>query len=152
MLCPAVPPSPPLCRIPSSVTTGKMAVMSCHDSDGSPPPKYRWFKDGTLLPPEPHKIAGFKNATYKLNTDTGVLVSYNLLLCTIFNVTVVVPMAFRIKDINPVCLLRSFPVQSRWTRVSTTVRLTTMLALPSAVKARKWKSVSALLLHFKKML
>lgn len=108
MLCPAVPPSPPLCRIPSSVTTGKMAVMSCHDSDGSPPPKYRWFKDGTLLPPEPHKIAGFKNATYKLNTDTGVLVSYNLLLCTIFNVTVVVPMAFRIKD-KPCLFPQEFP-------------------------------------------
>ncbi|XP_070699321.1 F11 receptor, tandem duplicate 1 [Pempheris klunzingeri] len=68
-----VPPSPPLCRIPASVTTGKMALLSCHDSDGSPPPKYRWYKDGTLLPAEPSKISGFKNATYKLNTDNGNL-------------------------------------------------------------------------------
>ncbi|XP_070773197.1 F11 receptor, tandem duplicate 1 [Enoplosus armatus] len=68
-----VPPSPPLCRIPSSVTTGKLALMSCHDIDGSPPPKYRWYKDGTLLPPEPHKISGFKNATYRLNADNGNL-------------------------------------------------------------------------------
>lgn len=68
-----VPPSPPLCRVPSSVTTGKAALLSCHDRDGSPPPKYRWYKDGVLLPAEPNKISGFKNATYKLNTDNGNL-------------------------------------------------------------------------------
>ncbi|XP_042355873.1 junctional adhesion molecule A-like [Plectropomus leopardus] len=68
-----VPPSKPLCRIPTSVTTGKPALLSCHDSDGSPAPKYRWYKDNTLLPPEPSKIAGFKNFTYKLNQDNGNL-------------------------------------------------------------------------------
>uniref|UniRef100_UPI0037E7097B F11 receptor, tandem duplicate 1 n=1 Tax=Semicossyphus pulcher TaxID=241346 RepID=UPI0037E7097B len=68
-----VPPSAPLCRVPSSVTTGKAARLSCHDSDGSPPPKYNWYKDGVLLPPEPHRNSGFKNATYKLNTDNGNL-------------------------------------------------------------------------------
>lgn len=68
-----VPPSPPLCRIPSSVTTGKKASLSCYDSDGSPPPQYKWFKDGTLLPADPNKISAFKNATYKLNAQTGNL-------------------------------------------------------------------------------
>nr|XP_033465993.1 F11 receptor, tandem duplicate 1 [Epinephelus lanceolatus] len=68
-----VPPSQPLCRIPSSVTTGKSALLSCHDNDGSPPPKYRWFKNNVLLPPEPSKIAAFRNATYKLNADNGNL-------------------------------------------------------------------------------
>ncbi|XP_044079737.1 F11 receptor, tandem duplicate 1 [Siniperca chuatsi] len=68
-----VPPSQPLCRIPSSVTTGKMALMTCHDNDGSPPPKYNWYKDGILLPPEPQKVSGFKNATYRLNADSGNL-------------------------------------------------------------------------------
>lgn len=68
-----VPPAPPLCRVPTSVTTGKTALLSCHDSVGSPPPKYKWYKDGTLLPPEPSKISGFKNATYRLNTDNGNL-------------------------------------------------------------------------------
>ncbi|KAG8008140.1 Junctional adhesion molecule A [Nibea albiflora] len=68
-----VPPSPPLCRVPSSVTTGNKAVLTCHDNDGSPPPKYNWYKDGVLLPLEPSKISGFKNATYRLNTDTGNL-------------------------------------------------------------------------------
>ncbi|AWP00175.1 putative junctional adhesion molecule A [Scophthalmus maximus] len=68
-----VPPSVPLCRIPSSVTTDRTAHLSCHDSVGSPPPKYRWFRGGTLLPPEPSKITGFKNYTYKLNTENGNL-------------------------------------------------------------------------------
>ncbi|XP_074528404.1 F11 receptor, tandem duplicate 1 [Halichoeres trimaculatus] len=68
-----VPPSPPLCRIPASVTTGRPTKLTCHDSDASPPPAYRWYKDGVLLPPEPSKIAGFKNATFKINVDTGNL-------------------------------------------------------------------------------
>lgn len=68
-----VPPSVPVCRVPTSVTTGKTALLSCHDSDGSPPPQYKWYKDGVLLPPEPSKISGFKNATYKLNTINGNL-------------------------------------------------------------------------------
>ncbi|XP_035523147.1 F11 receptor, tandem duplicate 1 [Morone saxatilis] len=68
-----VPPSPPLCRVPTSVTTGNTAFLSCHDSDGSPPPQYKWYKNGVLLPPEPSKIAGFQNATYRLNTNNGDL-------------------------------------------------------------------------------
>ncbi|XP_047462645.1 F11 receptor, tandem duplicate 1 [Mugil cephalus] len=68
-----VPPSPPLCRVPTSVTTGKTAVLSCSDPDASPPPKYKWYKDGVLLPSEPSKIAGFQNATYRLNPDNGNL-------------------------------------------------------------------------------
>ncbi|XP_054481900.1 F11 receptor, tandem duplicate 1 [Anoplopoma fimbria] len=68
-----VPPSAPLCRVPSSVTTGRTAMLSCHDSVGSPPSKYKWYKDGILLPTEPSKNAGFKNATYKLNTENGNL-------------------------------------------------------------------------------
>ncbi|XP_073335326.1 F11 receptor, tandem duplicate 1 [Pagrus major] len=68
-----VPPSPPLCRVPSSVTTGKTVILSCHDADGSPPPTYKWYKDGILLPTEPNKIQAFKNYTYKLNPATGEL-------------------------------------------------------------------------------
>ncbi|KAF7667372.1 hypothetical protein LDENG_00066850 [Lucifuga dentata] len=48
-----VPPSPPLCRIPPSVTTGKTALLSCSD--------------------DPSKITGFKNSTYKLNPVNGNL-------------------------------------------------------------------------------
>ncbi|KAK5858362.1 hypothetical protein PBY51_002508 [Eleginops maclovinus] len=68
-----VPPSPPLCRVPSSVTTGKVALLTCHDGAGSPPPTYRWYKGVTLLPVEPSKNAGFKNFTYKLNAVSGNL-------------------------------------------------------------------------------
>ncbi|XP_008331186.1 junctional adhesion molecule A [Cynoglossus semilaevis] len=68
-----VPPSVPQCRVLPTVTTGKTALLSCHDVDGSPPSKYRWYKDGMLLPAEPSKISGFQNATYKLNTDNGNL-------------------------------------------------------------------------------
>lgn len=97
MLCPAVPPSPPLCRVPTSVTTGGVSLLSCHDVDGSPPPQYNWYKDGVLLPAEPSKISGFQNATYLLNAANGNLVSYDLLLCTIVTETAMVPMAFKIK-------------------------------------------------------
>ncbi|XP_060941647.1 F11 receptor, tandem duplicate 1 [Limanda limanda] len=68
-----VPPAAPLCRIPSSVTTGKKAMLTCHDNVGSPPCQYRWYKDSTLLPPEPQKLAAFRNYTYLLNTDNGDL-------------------------------------------------------------------------------
>ncbi|TDH04814.1 hypothetical protein EPR50_G00136840 [Perca flavescens] len=68
-----VPPSPPLCRVPTSVTTGGVALLSCHDTDGSPPPQYNWYKDGVLLPAEPNKISGFQNATYLLNPVNGHL-------------------------------------------------------------------------------
>uniref|UniRef100_A0A3Q1FSL5 Junctional adhesion molecule A n=1 Tax=Acanthochromis polyacanthus TaxID=80966 RepID=A0A3Q1FSL5_9TELE len=73
MLIVQVPPSPPVCRIPTAVTTGKTAVLSCYDADGSPPPTYQWFKDGTLLPTDPTSLAAFKNYTYKMNTVTGKL-------------------------------------------------------------------------------
>lgn len=68
-----VPPGVPLCRVPSSVTTGNAALLSCWDTVGSPPPTYKWFKDGVLLPSDPSQMAGFKNATYKLNPTNGNL-------------------------------------------------------------------------------
>lgn len=74
--CHAVPPSPPVCKIPSSVTTGKTAKLSCHDGDGSPPPTYRWYKNGVPLPAEPSKISGYQNATYSLDTNLGSLVRH----------------------------------------------------------------------------
>ncbi|XP_035808705.2 F11 receptor, tandem duplicate 1 [Amphiprion ocellaris] len=68
-----VPPSPPLCRIPTTITTGKTAVLSCYDADGSPPPTYQWYKDGTLLPTDPTSLAAFRNFTYKMNAASGKL-------------------------------------------------------------------------------
>ncbi|XP_057676699.1 F11 receptor, tandem duplicate 1 [Corythoichthys intestinalis] len=68
-----VPPSPPLCRIPTSVTTGNKVMLYCHDKDGSPSPQYRWYRNDILLPPEPSKISGFQNSTYMLNSANGNL-------------------------------------------------------------------------------
>lgn len=68
-----VPPSPPVCRIPTSVTTGRSALLSCHDADGSPPPTYKWYKDGTPLPADPSKFPAFKYMNYKLNAENGNL-------------------------------------------------------------------------------
>ncbi|XP_041864253.1 F11 receptor, tandem duplicate 1 [Melanotaenia boesemani] len=68
-----VPPSVPFCRIPQSATTGTTVRLFCDDPEASPPPTYQWYKDGTLLPANPSTIAGFKNATYKLNSASGEL-------------------------------------------------------------------------------
>ncbi|XP_031615827.1 F11 receptor, tandem duplicate 1 [Oreochromis aureus] len=68
-----VPPSVPYCIVPSSVTTGRTATMSCSDESASPPPTYRWYKNNVLLPDNPSNVAGFKNATYRLNPKTGIL-------------------------------------------------------------------------------
>uniref|UniRef100_A0A8C2Q667 Junctional adhesion molecule A n=1 Tax=Cyprinus carpio TaxID=7962 RepID=A0A8C2Q667_CYPCA len=68
-----VPPSKPVSRIPTSVTTGSNAVLTCFDVDGSPPSTYIWYKDNTPLPVDPTKFPNFKNLTYKLNSNTGNL-------------------------------------------------------------------------------
>ncbi|XP_075876617.1 F11 receptor, tandem duplicate 1 [Nelusetta ayraudi] len=68
-----VPPSPPHCKIPSSMRTGHAVKLTCEDGDGSPPPTYSWYKDGVLLPVKPSTVSGFQNSTYKLDPTTGVL-------------------------------------------------------------------------------
>lgn len=71
----AVPPTKPVSRIPSSVTTGSNALLTCVDLVGSPPPTYKWYKNGSPLPEDPSKFPNFKNLTYKMNTFNGNLVS-----------------------------------------------------------------------------
>uniref|UniRef100_A0A672KVP7 Junctional adhesion molecule A n=1 Tax=Sinocyclocheilus grahami TaxID=75366 RepID=A0A672KVP7_SINGR len=68
-----VPPSKPVSRIPSSVTTGNNVRLTCFDADGSPPSTYRWYKDNTPLPDDPTKFPSFKNLTYKMNVFNGNL-------------------------------------------------------------------------------
>uniref|UniRef100_A0A671QVL9 Junctional adhesion molecule A n=1 Tax=Sinocyclocheilus anshuiensis TaxID=1608454 RepID=A0A671QVL9_9TELE len=68
-----VPPSKPVSRIPSSVTTGNNVRLTCFDADGSPPSTYRWYKDNTPLPEDPTKFPSFKNLTYKMNVFNGNL-------------------------------------------------------------------------------
>lgn len=68
-----VPPGVPLCKVPASVTTGRQARLTCQDSVGSPPPTYKWYKDGVPLPTDPKTMTGFKNLTYSLNPQNGNL-------------------------------------------------------------------------------
>ncbi|XP_051749090.1 junctional adhesion molecule A-like isoform X1 [Ctenopharyngodon idella] len=68
-----VPPSKPVSRIPSSVTTGSNVLLTCFDNVGSPPPTYKWYKDNTPLPDDPSKFPTFKNLTYKMNVFNGNL-------------------------------------------------------------------------------
>lgn len=68
-----VPPGVPVCRIPSSVRTGNKAVLTCYDDVGSPPPTYKWYRNGVPLPTDPSTMAAFKNTSYMLNSATGNL-------------------------------------------------------------------------------
>ncbi|XP_056602753.1 F11 receptor, tandem duplicate 1 [Triplophysa dalaica] len=68
-----VPPTKPVSRIPQSVTTGSNALLTCVDLVGSPPPTYKWYKNGSPLPEDPSKFPNFKNLTYKMNTFNGNL-------------------------------------------------------------------------------
>lgn len=72
---PAVPPSKPVAHVPSSATIGSRAVLRCSEGDGSPPPTFRWYKDGTLVPSDPKSSPAFRNSSYSLDAVTGELVS-----------------------------------------------------------------------------
>ncbi|XP_023377265.1 junctional adhesion molecule A [Pteropus vampyrus] len=69
-----VPPSKPTVSVPSSATIGTRAVLTCSESDGSPPSEYYWFRDGTEMPTEPKNSRAFSNSSYSLNHKTGELV------------------------------------------------------------------------------
>ncbi|CAI9151179.1 unnamed protein product [Rangifer tarandus platyrhynchus] len=68
-----VPPSKPTINVPSSVTIGTRAVLTCSEKDGSPPSEYKWFKDGVEMPLEPKSNRAFSNSSYTLNPKTGEL-------------------------------------------------------------------------------
>uniref|UniRef100_A0A3Q1MSB5 Junctional adhesion molecule A n=2 Tax=Bos TaxID=9903 RepID=A0A3Q1MSB5_BOVIN len=69
-----VPPSKPTINVPSSVTIGTRAVLTCSERDGSPPSEYKWFKDGVEMPLEPKSNRAFSNSSYTLNQKTGELI------------------------------------------------------------------------------
>lgn len=127
-----MPAGKPTCRIPTSVTTDKAATLTCYDGTGSPPPTYRWFRNGTPLPVDPKKIAAFQNSSYTLNPATGELVSYTSLLCT-FSLSQLCLLKKKISKRKPSVLLfdslcRNLQERPRWKPVNTTVRLSTKLA------------------------
>ncbi|XP_033927050.1 junctional adhesion molecule A isoform X2 [Melopsittacus undulatus] len=69
-----VPPSKPVAHVPTSATIGSRIVLRCTETDGSPPPTFRWYKDGMLLPTDPKSSPSFRNSSYSLDTTTGELV------------------------------------------------------------------------------
>ncbi|XP_037362553.1 junctional adhesion molecule A [Talpa occidentalis] len=69
-----VPPSKPTVSVPTSATIGSRAVLICSETDGSPPSKYSWYKDGVQIPLEPKSNRAFSNSSYTLNEQTGELI------------------------------------------------------------------------------
>ncbi|NXX49749.1 JAM1 protein, partial [Tricholaema leucomelas] len=69
-----VPPSKPVAHVPSSGTIGSRAVLRCTETEGSPPPTFRWYKDGILMPTNPKGSSAFQNSSYTQDSTTGELV------------------------------------------------------------------------------
>lgn len=70
-----VPPSKPTISVPSSVTIGNKAVLTCSEQDGSPPSQYSWFKDGvSMLTADAKKPRAFINSSYTIDPKTGDLI------------------------------------------------------------------------------
>ncbi|KAM7134059.1 junctional adhesion molecule A-like isoform 2-T2 [Macrochelys suwanniensis] len=67
-----VPPSKPVAKVPTSVTVGNKAVLTCMETDGSPPPTFQWYRDNVMMPSNPKISEKFRNS-YTLDTKTGVL-------------------------------------------------------------------------------
>ncbi|XP_067425695.1 junctional adhesion molecule A [Emydura macquarii macquarii] len=68
-----VPPSQPTAKVPTSVTIGNKAVLTCTETDGSPPPTFQWYRDNVLMPSDPKISQNFKNSSYTIDPKTGVL-------------------------------------------------------------------------------
>ncbi|NWS78879.1 JAM1 protein, partial [Crotophaga sulcirostris] len=69
-----VPPSKPVAHVPTSATIGSRAVLRCTETDGSPPPTFRWYKDSMLMPADPKSSPTFRNSSYTLDATTGELI------------------------------------------------------------------------------
>lgn len=67
---PPVPPHTPSCEVPSGAVTGSVVQLRCRDQQSIPPATYSWFKDN-----QPISAPRHANATYIINSHTGILVS-----------------------------------------------------------------------------
>uniref|UniRef100_A0A8C8SZG0 Junctional adhesion molecule A n=1 Tax=Pelusios castaneus TaxID=367368 RepID=A0A8C8SZG0_9SAUR len=68
-----VPPAKPTAKVPTSVTIGNKAVLTCMETDGSPPPTFQWYRNNILMPTDPKISPNFKNSSYTIDPKTGVL-------------------------------------------------------------------------------
>ncbi|XP_013920074.1 PREDICTED: junctional adhesion molecule A [Thamnophis sirtalis] len=69
-----VPATKPTAHVPSVVTIGNKAVLRCEETDANPRPTFKWFKNNVQMPPDPKTSTIFKNSSYTIDPDTGVLV------------------------------------------------------------------------------
>ncbi|KAL6070014.1 hypothetical protein STEG23_001523 [Scotinomys teguina] len=69
-----VPPSKLTVNIPSSLTIGNRAVLTCSEQDGSQPSEYSWFKDGIDMLTDAKKTRAFINSSYTVDPKSGDLV------------------------------------------------------------------------------
>ncbi|XP_063172794.1 junctional adhesion molecule A [Candoia aspera] len=68
-----VPPSKPKAHVPSVVTIGNKAVLRCEETDANPRPTFKWFKNNIQMPTDPQTSSLFRNSSYTIDPDTGVL-------------------------------------------------------------------------------
>ncbi|XP_007890214.1 junctional adhesion molecule A [Callorhinchus milii] len=68
-----VPPKVPQISVPTSVTNGGSAELSCTETHGYPKSKYKWFRNGIPIPVKSAGNSLFHNSSYILNIETGVL-------------------------------------------------------------------------------
>ncbi|OXB79782.1 UNVERIFIED_CONTAM: hypothetical protein H355_013767 [Colinus virginianus] len=70
-----VPPTTPICVVPSSAMTGTVVELSCKEAEGSPPSEYQWYKNGVaLLEKTGTGSARTANITYTMNKSSGTLI------------------------------------------------------------------------------
>ncbi|KAL1783978.1 junctional adhesion molecule A [Sigmodon hispidus] len=69
-----VPPSKPTVNIPSSLTIGNRAVLTCSEQDGSLPSEYSWFKDGIDMLTDAKKTRAFISSLYTVDPKSGDLI------------------------------------------------------------------------------
>ncbi|KAM3824496.1 junctional adhesion molecule A-like isoform 1-T1 [Vipera latastei] len=68
-----VPAAKPTAHVPSVVTIGNKVVLRCEETEANPRPTFKWFKNDIQMPPDPKTSTIFKNSSYTIDADTGVL-------------------------------------------------------------------------------
>ncbi|XP_015736279.1 junctional adhesion molecule B isoform X2 [Coturnix japonica] len=69
-----VPPTTPVCVVPTSAMTGTVVELSCKEAEGSPPSEYQWYKNGVaLLEKTGTGTARTADITYTMNKKSGTL-------------------------------------------------------------------------------
>ncbi|XP_078276878.1 junctional adhesion molecule A-like [Rhinoraja longicauda] len=68
-----VPPGVPVADVPSSVVIGSKVQLQCAETQGYPPPVFRWYRNEVPMPVKPVRGGSFRNSSYTIQPDTGQL-------------------------------------------------------------------------------